>query len=99
MSFVDTLRKIRGMRTEEVDIVDLADQEAFLRWINQPYFQKFMNDLEHMALTEGLGLTDGPALLKSVGKREAILGIVEGLRKKERMIRSRIEDERDEESD
>jgi len=97
MSWLNSLMKVREARSEEVNLADIADQEAFIRWINQPYYGKFIKDLEQMALTEGLGLTDGPALLKSVGKREAVLGIIEVLRRKERMIRERMRDESDEE--
>jgi len=99
MSFVDTLRKIRfSKQDEEVPLADLADQEAFVRWIGQPYHEKFLKQLEQMALTEGIGLSDGTALLKSVGKREAILEIIDMLRRKERIIRERMRDEDDDEA-
>jgi hypothetical protein len=96
MSLISSLFKIREAKQEDVPLFDLAEEEAFTRWISQPYFEKFIKDLEYMALTEGLGLTDGSALLKSVGKREAILGIIEGLRKKERRIRERMREDDDE---
>jgi hypothetical protein len=97
MSYLSSLFKIRQEREKDVDIVDLADQEAFTRFISQPYYETFLRDLETMALTEGIGLTDGNALLKSVGKREAILDIVTRLRRKEKIIRERMRDDTDDE--
>jgi hypothetical protein len=90
---METLRKIRNSKQEEVDVVDLADQEAFIRWIGQPYHERFVKQLEHMALTEGIGLTDSASLLKSLGKREALLEIIDALRRKERAVRDRMSDE------
>jgi hypothetical protein len=97
MSFVETLKKIRSFKAEKVDVRNLAEEEAFSRFIAQPYYLIFIKNLESIALTEGIGLTDGTALLKSVGKREAILEIIADLKRKERILRERLQDESDDE--